>query len=100
MTATPTGAGPKRSASVASRTAAERPADGEARGSQAAAQRVSGKKRRMQSKLRTTGGGRGIEGKQTTPSLSIGSDFARTTGVPRRSVFAGVPLQKVPSRLL
>src|SRR5215472_3996611 len=40
MTATPTGTGPKRSASVASPTAAERPIGGEARGSRAAARQA------------------------------------------------------------
>ena len=75
----PRGAGPKRSASVASRTAAERPVDGEARGSRAATLHDSEKNRRLRSKGRTIGARRGFEGKQTTPSLSTSSDFARTT---------------------
>ena len=79
MTATPTGIGPKRSPSVASPTAAERPVDGEARGSRAAMLHGSEKKRRVRSKGRITGAHKGIEGKVTTPSLSTRSDFARTT---------------------
>lgn len=82
MTATPTGTDPKQSASAASPTAAEHPVDGGARGSRAAARHGSEKKRGVRLKGRTTSARQGIDEKGTTSSVSIRSDFARTTARP------------------
>src|SRR6516162_6681586 len=58
---------------------AERRVDGEGRGSRAEAPPGSERRRKVRSKRRTIGARRRIEGKTTTPSLSIKSEFARTT---------------------
>ena len=71
--------GPKRSASDASPIAEECRVDSEDRGSRAVARHGSERKRRVQLKGRTTGARKGIDEKGTTSTLSIRSDFARTT---------------------
>src|SRR6516225_6800647 len=84
--AKPTRTDPPGSVWVACRSVAERRVDGEGRGSRAEAPPGSERRRKVRSRERTIGAQRRIEGKRTTPSLSIKSEFARTTGKPERKV--------------
>src|SRR6516225_9969970 len=77
--AKPTRTDPPGSVWVAGRSVAERRVDGEGRGFRAEAPHGSERRRKVRLRKRTIGARRRIEGKTTTPSLSIKSEFARTT---------------------
>src|SRR6516165_10147065 len=83
--AKPTRTDPPGSVWVAGRSVAERRVDGEGRGSRAEAPPGSERRRKVRSRERTIGARRRIEGKRTTSSLSIKSEFARATGDEIRS---------------